>query len=178
MSLPVLKPAEAKRLMDEGAVLVDIRDRGEHARECVPGARNHPLSEFDNASFPETAVVIFHCRSGMRTQANVARLAKTVSGKAYVVEGGIDAWRRSGLPVAADKGQPMEMGRQVQIAAGSMVVLGGILGFLVHPAFYGLSVLVGAGLVFAGVSGMCTLAKVLAMAPWNKRAGVSTSVQS
>lgn len=178
MSLPVLKPAEARQLMNQGAVLVDIRDRDEHARERVPGAKNHPLSEFDNVSFPETAVVIFHCRSGMRTQTNVARLAKAVSGQAYVVEGGIDAWRKSGLPVAVDKSQPIDMARQVQIAAGSMVVLGGVLGFLVSPVFYALSVFVGAGLVFAGISGLCTLAKVLAMAPWNKRAGVSASVQS
>jgi rhodanese-related sulfurtransferase len=169
MSLPNLSPSEAKRLIDEGAVLVDIRDRDEHARERVPGAQNHPLSQLDNTSFPETAVVIFHCRSGMRTQSNVSRLAKAVCGKAYVIEGGIDAWRRAGLPVDKDKRQPIEMARQVQIAAGSMVVLGGALGFFVNPIFYALSVFVGAGLIFAGVSGLCSLARLLAYAPWNRQ---------
>jgi rhodanese-related sulfurtransferase len=169
MSLPNLSPSEAKRLMDEGAVLVDIRDRDEHARERVPGAQNYPLSQLDNASFSDTAVVIFHCRSGMRTQSNVARLAKAVRGQAYVVEGGIDAWRSAGLPVDKDSRQPIEMARQVQIAAGSMIVLGGVLGFFVSPVFYALSVLVGAGLVFAGVSGLCSLARLLAHAPWNRQ---------
>jgi rhodanese-related sulfurtransferase len=169
MSLPVLKPVEAKRLMDEGAVLVDIRDPDEHARERVPGAQNHPLPKLGEEAFPDTAVVIFHCRSGMRTQTNVARLAKAVRGEAYVVEGGIDAWRKAGLPVAVDRRQPIEMARQVQIVAGSLVVLGGALGFFFDPAFYALSVFVGAGLVFAGVSGLCTLARVLAYAPWNSR---------
>jgi rhodanese-related sulfurtransferase len=175
MSLPALSPAEAKRLIEEGAVLVDIRDPEEHARERVPGARNHPLSRLDAKAFPETAVVIFHCRSGMRTQTNVARLAKAVSGKAYVVEGGIDAWRKAGLPVDVDRRQPIDMARQVQIAAGSLVVFGGVLGFLLHPAFYALSVFVGAGLVFAGVSGLCTLARLLALAPWNRNL-LNTSV--
>jgi rhodanese-related sulfurtransferase len=170
MSLPNLSPAEAKRLMDEGAVLVDIRDASEHARERVPGAFNHPLPQLDKASFAETAVVIFHCRSGMRTQTNVARLAKAVQGRAYIVEGGIDAWRKAGLPVDTDERQPIEMSRQVHIAAGSLVVLGGILGFFVSPLFYALSVFVGAGLIFAGVSGLCTLARMLAHAPWNQRA--------
>jgi rhodanese-related sulfurtransferase len=179
MSLPALNPLEAKRLMDQGAVLVDIRDADEHARERVPGAKNLPLPQLDSTAFPDTAVVIFHCRSGTRTQTNVARLAKAVSGKAYVVEGGINAWREAGLPVAVDKRQPLEMGRQVQIAAGSMVVLGGLLGFLVSPVFYALSAFVGAGLVFAGVSGLCTLARVLAYAPWNRQAKKTTlSVQS
>ena len=116
MSLPKLSPAEAKRLMDEGAVLVDIRDRDEHARERVPGARNHPLSQLDSASFSETAVVIFHCRRGMRTQTNVARLAKAVQGQAYIVEGGIEAWRKAGLPVDKDRRQPIEMARQVPVS--------------------------------------------------------------
>jgi rhodanese-related sulfurtransferase len=173
MSLPNLSPSDAKRLMDEGAVLVDIRDATEHARERVPGAFNHPLPELDKASFAETAVVIFHCRSGMRTQANVSRLAKAVRGQAYIVDGGIDAWRKAGLPVDKEKRQHIEMSRQMHIAAGSLVVLGGILGYFVNPMFYALSVFVGAGLVFAGVSGLCTLAQVLSLAPWNQPAAKS-----
>jgi protein-S-isoprenylcysteine O-methyltransferase Ste14 len=93
-----------------------------------------------------------------------------VHGRAYIVEGGIDAWRESGLPVDRDERQPIEMSRQVHIAAGSLVVLGGILGFFVSPLFYALSAFVGAGLIVAGVSGLCTLARMLAHAPWNQRA--------
>ena len=43
MSLPTITPTEAKRLLDEGAMLVDVRGPDEHARERIPGARNHPL---------------------------------------------------------------------------------------------------------------------------------------
>ena len=42
MSLPTIPPAEAKRLFDQGAVLVDIREADEHPREKIPGARRLP----------------------------------------------------------------------------------------------------------------------------------------
>jgi hypothetical protein len=58
--------------------------------------------------------------------------------------------------------------RQVQIAAGSLVVLGVALGAMLHPGFFALSGFVGAGLVFAGATGTCGLARMLRMMPWNR----------
>jgi hypothetical protein len=58
--------------------------------------------------------------------------------------------------------------RQVQIAAGSLVLLGLILSASLAPAWIALSWFVGAGLVFAGLSGSCGLAKLLALMPWNR----------
>ena len=58
--------------------------------------------------------------------------------------------------------------RQVQIVAGSLVVLGVVLGLLVAPSFFALSAYVGAGLVFAGSTGWCGMAKLLAVMPWNR----------
>ena len=113
--------------------------------------------------------VVFHCRSGARTAANAQRLASAAGCEAYVLEGGIDAWKKAGLPVAVDQRQPIEIMRQVQITAGSLVLLGVILGTWVAPAFYGLSAFVGAGLMFAGISGWCGMAKILAVMPWNRR---------
>jgi len=170
--LRTITPAEAARLLrEDGATLVDVREPDEHARERIPGARNLPLSRLEEA---ELAVqggkpVLFHCRSGARTQGNAARLAaKAGPCEAYAVEGGLDAWKRAGLPVAADRRQPLELMRQVQIAAGGMVLLGVLFGAAVSPWFYLLSGFVGAGLVFAGVSGTCGLAALLRVMPWNR----------
>jgi rhodanese-related sulfurtransferase len=88
----------------------------------------------------------------------------------YVLEGGIDAWRKAGLPVAVDRSQPIPTMRQVQIVAGSLVILGVVLGATVAPAFYAVSGFVGAGLVFAGVTGICGMERVLARMPWNRPA--------
>ncbi len=58
--------------------------------------------------------------------------------------------------------------RQVQITAGSLVVGGILLGLFVDQWFLGLSLFVGSGLIFAGVSGWCGMAKLLAVMPWNR----------
>ena len=172
--LNTITPDEAARLLREGgATLVDVREADEHARERIPGARNLPLSRLEEAELAvhQGKPVLFHCRSGARTAGNADRLAaKAGLCEAYVVEGGLDAWKRAGLPVAEDRRQPLELMRQVQIAAGSMVVLGVLLGAFVTPGFYLLSGFVGAGLIFAGVTGTCGLARVLRMMPWNRSA--------
>jgi rhodanese-related sulfurtransferase len=160
----------SKRLIDQGAVLVDIREADEHARERVPGARNRPLSRLTSLESSGAQTVIFHCRSGARTAANAPRLASATGCQAYILEGGLDAWKRAGLPVETDTRQPIEIMRQVQITAGSLVLLGVVLGLWVSPAFFALSAFVGAGLVFAGVSGWCGMARMLAFMPWNRRA--------
>jgi rhodanese-related sulfurtransferase len=174
MSLATLSPTEAKRLLDQGALLVDIREADEHARENIPGARLVPLSQLDqtNLALPEGQRVIFHCKSGARTQGNAARLAAKSGGacEAFIVEGGIDAWKKAGLPVAVDRRQPLELQRQVQIGAGSMAFLGTMLGLLVSPWFFAIPAFVGAGLTMAGVTGFCGMARILRKAPWNRTA--------
>ncbi len=57
--------------------------------------------------------------------------------------------------------------RQVRIVAGSLVVIGVVLGYFVHPWFVGLSAFVGAGLVFAGITDFCGMGLLLAKFPWN-----------
>ena len=168
MSLPTIDAVRAKRLIDDGAVLVDVREADERVREHVPGTRHHALSRLSTIDTAGAKVVIFHCRSGARTAANASRLAGAAGCEADVLEGGIDAWKKAGLPVATDTRQPIEIMRQVQITAGSLVVVGVVLGFWIAPAFFGLSAFVGAGLVFAGVSGWCGMAKLLGLMPWNR----------
>jgi hypothetical protein len=58
----------------------------------------------------------------------------------------------------------------VQIGAGSLILIGVGLGFTVNPAFFALAGLVGAGLTVAGATGFCGMARLLALAPWNRRA--------
>ena len=154
--------------MAQGAALIDIRAADEHARSRIPGAKNLPLgSALDIGDAP---AVIFHCRSGMRTDAHAASLAASSPCEAYLLEGGIDAWRAAGLPVITDAKAPLEIMRQVQITAGLLVLTGVILSLTVSQAWIGLSGFVGAGLTFAGISGWCGMAKVLALMPWNRRA--------
>jgi rhodanese-related sulfurtransferase len=170
MSLKTISPAQAKDLMNKGAVLVDIRDADEHAREHIPGATNLALSEIKpgRPELENERAVIYHCRSGARTMANGEALKQAASCEAYVVEGGLEAWRAAGLPVRVDRKQPLPLIRQVQIGAGTLVVLGVALGYLASPWFFLLSGFVGAGLLQAGLTGWCGMANLLQVMPWNR----------
>jgi rhodanese-related sulfurtransferase len=167
---PLTPPQVRERLNAGRAILVDIREADEFARSHIIGAQSQPLSTWEKAhlSVNPDADVIFTCRSGMRTAGACDRLAARVSGDAFVLEGGLDAWAKAGLPVATNADAPMEIMRQVQIAAGSLVLIGVVLGFLVSPIWFGLSGFVGAGLTFAGISRFCGMARVLMLAPWNR----------
>ena len=168
MRMMPVAPVEAQRLMASGAKLVDIRDRDEYARMHIPGSSNVPLAEIGRLDAGDGAVV-FHCRSGLRTQANAARLAKAASAPCYAIDGGIEAWRSAGLDVALDQRQPIELMRQVQLAAGGLVLLGTMLGIFVHRDFLALPAFVGAGLMVAGATGWCGMAGLLRQMPWNRR---------
>lgn len=171
MSLHPLTPEDAKLMIDRGTRLVDVRERDEHARERIAGAKCVPASQVKpGVEKLEDGDVIFHCRSGARTQAHAATLGTLAGGKAYVLQGGLEAWKKAGLTVERTANAPIEIMRQVQMTAGGLVVTGAVLGAFVNPAFYGLSAFVGAGLFFAGATGWCGMARVLALMPWNRTA--------
>ena len=158
------------RIASGRTVLVDIREPDEFARSHVAGALSQPLSGWEQSrlTIDPDADVIFTCRTGMRTAGACDRLAARVTGDAYVLDGGLDAWRAAGLPLEENLAAPMEINRQVQITAGLMILAGVILGFVVAPAWFGLSAFVGVGLTFAGLTGTCATARLLMLAPWNR----------
>jgi rhodanese-related sulfurtransferase len=168
-ALTPIAPQEAQALVAAGrAMLVDVRERQEQARERIAGAAARPLSAFDGAAATGAAgAVIFLCASGARTAANAHRLAGA-AGECYALAGGLAGWKAAGLPTVIDRRQPIDIMRQVQIAAGSLVVAGAALAALVSPWFLLLAGFVGAGLVFAGATGFCGMARLLARMPWNR----------
>lgn len=170
MPLTPVSPEKARELIAAGARLIDIREPDEHARERIAVAENVPMSRLDRLEAGPASAVVYHCRSGNRTASNAARLAGAADCPAYVLEGGLDAWRKAGLPVVVDKRQPLELMRQVQLAAGGLVLLGLALGFVLTPVLFGLAGFVGAGLMTAGATGWCGMARLLAHMPWNRRA--------
>jgi rhodanese-related sulfurtransferase len=169
MTLATLSPADTRAAIDAGARLIDIRGADEHARQRIPGAINIPLDQIA-ALRDDGRPVVFHCKSGMRTAANAGQLAAAAGeAPAFILAGGIDAWRVAGQATTADQSQPLEIMRQVQITAGTLVLAGVLLGLFMSPGFFGLSAFVGAGLMFAGVTGWCGMANLLRVMPWNRR---------
>ncbi len=171
MPLPFISPAEAAKRISEGTLsAVDIRETDEYKGLRLPGARLQPLSILQHLpadADPERAVVYF-CHSGRRTKAAEELLAARGHAEAHILEGGLSAWEQAGLPVERNA-VPLPMMRQVQIGAGLLVLLFILLGRFVSPMFTLAAGLIGAGLIFAGVTGFCGLARLLALMPWNKR---------
>ena len=171
-TLNCIEPAKAKALIDSGkAVLFDIRESDEFAREHVPEAHHVPLSGFSPADFPHDRqkVAIFHCASGARTANAAPTILGTGFAEVYQLEKGIAGWKKAGFTTVVNRSMPIPIQRQVQITAGLMILIGVILGFTVAPAFFLLSGFVGAGLTFAGLTGTCAMASLLAAMPWNRR---------
>lgn len=165
-----IHPTEAVRLIErENALPVDIRESEEFAAGHVKGARLQPLSVLPLlAPDPDRErPAVFYCGSGRRTRDSAAILEGRGFSAAYVIEGGLDGWKKAGLPVAGGS-VPLPMPRQIQMVAGSLVVVFSLLGFFA-PAFAWLTLLVGAGLIFAGSTGICLMAGLLARMPWNRR---------
>ncbi len=152
------------------ALLVDVREAAEHAAERIPGTQLQPLSTFDSSAFLEARKekVVLHCRTGRRSAEAGQKLLNAGFPEVYHLRGGILAWKEAGGPVESTADAPLDLMRQVQISSGSLVLLGTLLGAVVSPWFLLLSGFVGAGLVFAGASGTCGMAMLLARLPWNR----------
>jgi rhodanese-related sulfurtransferase len=178
-------PADVAERRQQGlpADLIDVRTPVEYAAVHAEGARLIPLDKLDpravmaarNGSAREPLYVI--CKSGARAAKAVEKFRAAGFDNVISVAGGTTAWADAGLPVVRGTSRIISLERQVRIGAGSLVVLSVLLGWLVHPALFGLAAFVGAGLVFAGVTDWCGMGLLLARMPWNqvKGGGVTCS---
>ncbi|MFO0842034.1 MAG: rhodanese-like domain-containing protein [Gemmataceae bacterium] len=167
-----IPPAELAELLGKGEVdLFDVRTPAEFGEAHAAAARSLPLDELDAARVqalrrtPAGPVYVI-CRSGGRGRQAYDKL-RAAGCEVVNVAGGTQAWEQAGLEVVRGR-KAVSLERQVRIAAGALVLLGAGLGLL-HPAFNGLALFVGAGLVFAGVTDTCGMGLVLARMPWNRR---------
>ena len=175
MTITAIDPQAFAELCKEGQKidLIDVRTPVEFREVHVESARNVPLDQLDPAALMQARngsshePLYFICRSGSRGQQACAKLDQAGFSNAVNIEGGTLACEQAGLPVVRGK-KAISLERQVRIAAGSLVVLGAVLGWFVHPALIGLSAFVGAGLTFAGITDTCGMGMVLARMPWNR----------
>lgn len=165
-----LKEWFASKKLPDDIMIIDIREPSEYAREHIPNSQNIPAAELAKTDFSHDRhkSAIFHCRLGSRTKAAEADILRTGFKQIYCLPGGIEQWKKCGLPVAIDRQAPIDIMRQVQIAVGLLVLLGVLLSYLVSPHFILLSAFVGAGMLFAGITGTCGMAKLLSCMPWNR----------
>lgn len=181
MTNATISPQQLFELWQTGSKieLVDVRTPVEFEEVHVPFAHNIPLDRLDAAQLtagrdgsPDRLYVI--CRSGSRGQQACAKLHAQGRVQVVNIDGGTQAWEQAGLPVVRGK-KAISLERQVRIAAGSLVLIGVVLGAFIHPYLLGLAAFVGAGLVFAGITDTCGMGMLLARMPWNQVAAPSAN---
>lgn len=165
---------EAKELIDnkQCKLLVDVRSPAEFRASHVPGAHNIPLDELEEDIAEEVkdkdSTLYLMCSCGNRSNKACQEMEEMGYHNVISIEGGIIELKRLGLKIVEETHHVISLDRQVRITAGSLVLIGLILGFLVNPWYFALSAFVGTGLVFAGITDTCGLGLLLARMPWNR----------
>ena len=171
-SFATVTPAEAQRLAVQGSArIVDVREPDEHRRDHVAGAALFPTSVFSVTGFPAAEAgreTLILCRSGKRAGKVAEALRAAGRTDIRVIEGGILAWCKEGLPAEHNASAPLPLMRQVMITVGVMLLGLTALAAIVSPWFLAAIGFVAAGLVFSGVTGICAMASALAKMPWNR----------
>ena len=92
-----VEPERAAELLEAGAELIDVRRPYEWDAGRIEGARHLELNQLaDEAeSIPRERPVIFYCRTGSRSSLAAAAFGES-GWEAYNLEGGIEAWAKSG----------------------------------------------------------------------------------
>jgi rhodanese-related sulfurtransferase len=153
--------------------LIDVRTPVEFRELHVSGARNVPLDRLDPAALMQShndggeQPLYVICRTGSRGKQACEKFLQAGFTNVVNVEGGTLAWAAGGLAVIRGK-KAISLERQVRMVAGSLVLAGCLLGWLVHPGLIGLAAFIGAGLVFAGLTDTCGMGLLLARMPWNQ----------
>ena len=167
---------EASILIQEGkALLIDVREPAEFQAEHIAHALSIPLSQlesvFQTLKIPSEKVILFQCLHGKRGEmaCEATQKLKNISNQIHNIEGGIQSLKQAGLPVTAAQSSTIPIMRQVQIIVGGLVLLSVILGFLLTQATFVVAGMLGAALVFAGITGWCGgLALLMKKMPWNQ----------
>ena len=103
---------EARRLVDDGALVLDVREPGEFGKGHITGARNvprgmlelraaadSPVADAELAEHRDDPILVYCTKSPSARSLFAAQTLATLGyGKVSVIEGGLNAWAEAGLP--------------------------------------------------------------------------------
>jgi rhodanese-related sulfurtransferase len=170
-----IRPEELHRLLSAGtpAELLDVRTPPEFAAAHVSGAKLVPLDDLDVSVYlkqrgASDQPLYVLCQSGGRAKRAIEKFERAGFEGCVLVEGGTQAWMDAGLPVIRGESRVLPLIRQVQIIVGCLCAVGALLALTVNPWWAVVPLVMGCGLLCAGLTGFCGLAVVLTKMPWNR----------
>jgi rhodanese-related sulfurtransferase len=193
-SITTISPQHLHELRANGKEinLIDVRTPAEYRTGHAVGAKLVPLEDLDpevltsdlqqsGAGYEKPLYIT--CQAGFRAQQAAERLRSAGYRKLVLIEGGTEAWQKAGLPMELSgnpsslaNGNVISVERQVQIAIGVLLVLKVFFGFTIHELFFAMIPLIGVGLIFAGATRWCGMARLVGMLPWNHNSTSSKPV--
>jgi rhodanese-related sulfurtransferase len=111
-----ITPEDARKLVVEGAQLIDVRVEHEWEAGHIPGATHVPLPDLDRraGAIDRERPVVFYCRGDNRSDMAAAAFA-AAGYEASVLAGGVQAWVEAGLPLEPEGGYVAESGEAASI---------------------------------------------------------------
>lgn len=110
-----IEPADAVKLINNDALVVDIRSADAYGRGHIVNARNIPSDELDGkmASLEKykSKPVVAVCEAGISSTRIVNKLRQSGFESAYGLKGGMNGWAQAGLPVVSGKKTKSKSGK-------------------------------------------------------------------
>ena len=171
-SIEMISPVEAAKILknDSQSKILDVRSAMEVSQTHIDNSINIPM-DMISAKIGELSQskqnYLVLCHSGNRAAMAADMLMQSGIHNVKVIEGGIARWEKEKLPVIKGPGG-ISLERQVRVIAGSLILTGIILAWLVNWGAIFISVFVAGGLVYAGITDNCLMGMLLMKLPYNK----------
>jgi rhodanese-related sulfurtransferase len=99
-----ISPQDLIRLMNQGALVLDIRQPDQYAAGHISGARQMPTADLgragDTLKKHKAKPVVVYCDAGALAPSAVRQLTAQGFTKTFSLRGGLSAWRAENLPLA------------------------------------------------------------------------------
>ena len=83
---------EAMPLIENNAVIIDVRTSGEFSSGYIDGAINIPVDNISSITYEKDTVIILYCASGMRSSQAAQTLVDLGYTNVYNLDGGLINW--------------------------------------------------------------------------------------
>jgi rhodanese-related sulfurtransferase len=105
--LIAVEPTDAVRLINNDAMIIDLRNAETYSKGHIVNAKNIPYDEFDvsheKIAKLKNKPIVTVCDQGGSSNKATSALRKLGFDSVYGLKGGMSAWSQAGLPVVTGK---------------------------------------------------------------------------
>lgn len=172
ISIKEIEANDVKKWHENGEIiLIDVRERLEYNEEHLARAHLFPLAHFKPEQLPDPAgkKLLFYCQLGRRSITAASKWGVYAGEtEVYALKGGLNAWKKAGLPTVSDTVTSGKIEKQTYAFCGVFIILGVFLAYFISPWFIILPIVIAILLILSGVLGHCLFSFLLSMFPWNR----------